>query len=91
MAMKPIVKWSGGKKDEIKMFQDHIPNYDTYIEPFVGGGGLYFHLAPQKAVIADVHDDLIAFYKSIKNYENFSTVPYNTVPYKPILSVYVLT
>lgn len=67
MSMKPIVKWSGGKKDEIKMFQDHIPVYDTYIEPFVGGGSLYFHLAPKKAVIADVHDDLIAFYKSIKD------------------------
>lgn len=65
--MKPIVKWSGGKKDEIKMFQDHIPEYDTYIEPFIGGGSLYFHLAPKKAVIADVHDDLIAFYKSIKD------------------------
>ena len=67
MSMKPIVKWSGGKKDEIKMFQDHIPDYKTYIEPFVGGGSLYFHLSPKKAVIADVHDDLIAFYKSIKD------------------------
>lgn len=67
MAMKPIVKWSGGKKDEIKMFQDHIPEYDTYIEPFIGGGSLYFHLSPKKSVIADVHDDLIAFYKSIKD------------------------
>ena len=67
MAMKPIIKWSGGKKDEIKMFQDYIPEYDTYIEPFIGGGGLYFHLAPKKAVIADIHDDLIAFYKCIKD------------------------
>ena len=67
MAMKPIVKWSGGKKDEIKMFQDHIPDYVTYIEPFIGGGGLYFHLAPEKAVIADIHKELICFYKSIKD------------------------
>jgi len=67
MALKPIVKWSGGKKDEIKLFQKHIPEYETYLEPFIGGGGLYFHLCPKKAVIADVHKELIAMYQSIKD------------------------
>jgi len=66
MSLKPIVKWSGGKKDEIKNFEEHIPEFETYIEPFIGGGGLFFNLAPEKAVIADVHEELICFYKSIK-------------------------
>jgi DNA adenine methylase len=36
--MKPIVKWSGGKTDELKNILPHIPaNFNKYIEPFVGG------------------------------------------------------
>jgi DNA adenine methylase len=64
--LKPIIKWSGGKSDEIKMFEQYVPSdYDTYIEPFVGGGSLYFYLMPQKAVISDVHSELIDFYRCI--------------------------
>ena len=55
-SLKPIIKWSGGKSDEIKQFVKYLPNnYDTYIEPFIGGGSVYFHLAPKKAVINDVY------------------------------------
>jgi len=64
--LKPIVKWSGGKSDEIKMFEKYFPeNYDKYIEPFVGGGSVYFYLNPKSAVISDVHTELIDMYKSI--------------------------
>jgi len=66
--MKPLIKWSGGKSDEIKQFIKYVPNdYNVYLEPFVGGGSVYFHLEPPKAVIADVHTELIDLYKSIKN------------------------
>lgn len=66
-SLKPIIKWSGGKSDEIKKFEKYIPpNFDTYIEPFIGGGSLYFYLNPPKAVIADVHTELIDFYQSIQ-------------------------
>lgn len=66
--LKPMVKWSGGKGDEIKQIIPHLPDhYSTYIEPFVGGGALYFHINPNDAVINDVHKELIDFYKSIKN------------------------
>ena len=63
--LKPLVKWSGGKADEIKTFLKHIPAFETYVEPFVGGGALYFYLNPQKAVINDIHPDLIKLYKAI--------------------------
>jgi DNA adenine methylase len=64
--LKPLVKWSGGKSDEIKQFEQYFPvDYTTYIEPFVGGGSVFFHLAPQKAVINDVHKELVDFYRSI--------------------------
>ena len=64
--LKPIIKWSGGKMDEIKMFEKYFPeNYNIYIEPFIGGGAVYFHLNPSKAVISDVHTELIDLYKCI--------------------------
>ena len=64
--LKPLIKWSGGKSDEIKQFEKYIPSdYDTYIEPFIGGGALYFHLMPLKSVISDVHVELVDLYKSI--------------------------
>lgn len=65
--LHPIIKWSGGKQDEIKSFISHVPtDIDTYIEPFIGGGALYFHLGHNKNVINDVHPELIDFYNSIK-------------------------
>jgi len=67
-SLKPIIKWSGGKSDEISKFISYIPkSYDTYLEPFIGGGAVYFHINPKKAVITDVHIELIDFYKSIKD------------------------
>jgi DNA adenine methylase len=64
--LKPLVKWSGGKGDEIKQFEKYFPSeYDTYIEPFIGGGSVYFYLAPKKSVISDVHSELIDFYQCI--------------------------
>lgn len=68
VSLKPIVKWSGGKNDELKQIMPHIPtSYSTYLEPFIGGGAVYFHLNPERAVINDVHKELIDFYQSIKN------------------------
>jgi DNA adenine methylase len=66
--LKPLIKWSGGKGDEIKIFEKYFPNsYDTYIEPFVGGGAVYFYLNPEKAVISDVHTELVDLYRCIAN------------------------
>lgn len=64
----PLVKWSGGKKDELKYILEHIPSsFDTYLEPFIGGGAVFFYLNPKKAVISDIHKELVDFYQSIKN------------------------
>lgn len=66
--LKPLFKWSGGKKDELSKILPHIPNnYSIYIEPFIGGGALYFNLNPKKAVINDIHKELIDFYQNIKD------------------------
>ena len=64
--LTPLIKWSGGKSDEIKMFEKYFPNsYNLYIEPFIGGGSVYFYLNPDNAVINDIHTELIDLYQSI--------------------------
>ena len=65
--MVPIIPWVGGKRKEIKYILEYIPTqYDLYIEPFIGGGSLYFYLEPYNAVINDLHPDLIYFYKQLQ-------------------------
>lgn len=63
--MKPLVKWSGGKSREIAMFEKYIPSHEDYVEPFFGGGAVFFHLQPKSGVLADVHPELINFYQQI--------------------------
>ena len=64
--LKPLIKWSGGKSDEIKQFSKYFPTqYSKYIEPFVGGGSVFFYLNPDRAVISDVHTELIDLYRCI--------------------------
>ena len=66
--LKPLIKWSGGKSDEIKNFEKYFPlNYERYIEPFVGGGSVYFYLNKENSVISDVHKELIDLYRNVGN------------------------
>lgn len=64
--MNPIIKWPGGKSGEISKFESLIPSFDRYVEPFFGGGALFFHLRPKKSTINDISKSLIQFYKLVK-------------------------
>jgi DNA adenine methylase len=64
--LRPIIKWTGGKYNEFAFFADDIPKFDRYVEPFFGGGGVFFALQPSgKSFINDKSLDLINFYKQI--------------------------
>ena len=66
--MKPLVKYRGGKSKEIPLFIKYIPDdFDTYYEPFFGGGAVFFYLEPQRAVINDVNARLMAFYEDVQS------------------------
>lgn len=61
---KPFVKWAGGKRQIISKLLKFVPDeFNTYYEPFVGGGALLFELSPNKAVINDSNKELINVYK----------------------------
>ena len=71
--MKPFVKWAGGKRQILSRINDYVqdsiddnPDY-TYIEPFLGGGAVFFSLHPKKAIINDLNEDLINAYRIIKS------------------------
>lgn len=72
---KPFVKWVGGKRQLLKQFlllnlyppNDFDPKNNTYFEPFVGGGAVFFDLLPKKAVLSDLNKELIVTYNVIKN------------------------
>lgn len=64
--MNTLLKWPGGKTREISQIENGIPSFDRYVEPFFGGGALYFHLKPKKALINDISSDLIDFYRLVQ-------------------------
>lgn len=66
--MGPMLKYRGGKSKEISHFVNNMPyDYGRYIEPFLGGGALYFYLEPKSAIINDVNEKLFLFYQEIKD------------------------
>lgn len=66
---KPILKWAGGKRQLLGEIAKRIPNgFNRYIEPFFGGGSVYFGLCPEKALLSDVNGDLILVYTQIRDH-----------------------
>lgn len=64
--IKPILKWAGGKTQLLDELVTRVPdNYGKYIEPFFGGGALFFALRPENALIADSNPEIINMYKQI--------------------------
>ena len=64
--MQPLIKWPGGKSSELEIIKRHMPEkYDRYVEPFLGGGALFFDLAPEKSLINDLSQNLMRLYAYI--------------------------
>ena len=67
----PALKWVGGKRQLISEIEPLIPKkISTYVEPFVGGGAVLFHLQPKKAIINDFNKELMNVYQVIKDNPN---------------------
>lgn len=73
---KPVLKWAGGKAKLIPIFEEKYPKelidgkINTYIEPFIGGGAVFFSMLSEynfdRVVINDINSELILTYKVIK-------------------------
>jgi len=74
---KPFLKWAGGKGQLLEEFETRFPPemkeglVDTYVEPFVGGGAVYFHLNNNytfnECHIFDINEELVLAYTVVKN------------------------
>lgn len=68
MSAKPFIKWVGGKRQLMPELLRRIPGtYGRYFEPFVGGGALFFELAPRAASLTDVNRRLIRTYRGVRD------------------------
>lgn len=70
MLVTPFLKWVGGKRQLIPSIVDLLPKNIkelNYVEPFIGGGAVLFHLQPKNAVINDFNEELVNVYNVIKN------------------------
>lgn len=68
VTLQPFTKWTGGKRQLLPVIRKLMPKtYNRYFEPFVGGGALFFDLAPKDAVINDFNAELINCYQQIKD------------------------
>jgi DNA adenine methylase len=77
---RPLVKWAGGKNQLLPRLLPQVPSqYNRYIEPFFGGGALFFKLQPDQAIIADRNPELINLYQ---------TVAYNVTAIIDLLTIY---
>lgn len=72
---KPFVKWVGGKRQLLRQFRElglyppesFNPVTNTYYEPFVGGGAVFFDLLPKNAELSDLNKELVITYNVIKD------------------------
>jgi DNA adenine methylase len=64
--LKPIFRWAGSKRQILSRLVGSIPpRFNRYIEPFTGSASLFFHLAPQAAILGDLNSELIDAYRQI--------------------------
>lgn len=73
--VKPFLKWAGGKRQLQKVLRENRPkrwdiNTQSYFEPFIGGGAMFFDLQPQCATISDRNPLLINCYKVVRDHVN---------------------
>lgn len=67
ISLTPLIKYPGGKTSEIPIIVKYLPkSFNTYIEPFVGGGAVFFHLNNEHNYINDKSEELMLLYRYVK-------------------------
>ena len=68
LLLRPFLKWAGGKRWLFDTGQFSLPQYTgRYIEPFLGGGAVYFQTLPKNAMLSDSNERLIELYVAIRD------------------------
>ena len=65
----PFLKWAGGKGQLIRQMRQWVPpDFRTYLEPFLGGGAVFFSLLPERAILSDLNPELMNVYWTVQNH-----------------------
>ncbi len=67
---KPFIKWAGGKWQLLPLFAPYFPPFEkinTYFEPFLGGGAVFFHLQHPNSFLSDSNADLVEVYQIVQD------------------------
>ena len=65
--VKPFLKWAGGKTQILPFLEPYLPKkFNQYIEPFLGGGALFFFLKSKISILSDSNEELINSYLVVK-------------------------
>ncbi|MEH2068539.1 MAG: DNA adenine methylase [Nostoc sp.] len=65
---RPFLKWAGGKTKLIQQYIPYFPkHYQTYYEPFLGGGAVFFYLQPNTAILTDINAELVNTYCCVRD------------------------
>lgn len=66
--MQPVIKWSGSKRSQSQIIKSYLPNtFNTYFEPFIGGGSMLYAINPKQAVCGDICQPLVDLWNAIKD------------------------
>jgi DNA adenine methylase len=66
----PFVKWAGGKRLLIPNLLRHLPSIESgrrYLEPFLGGGAMFFALCPDRALLSDLNAELVEVFEAVRD------------------------
>ena len=66
-SFNPVIKWSGSKRSQANEIVSLAPQFETYYEPFLGGGSVLYAMSPQNAVCGDICSPLISLWQLIRN------------------------
>lgn len=67
-SITPFLKWPGGKRWFVANHANLLPkDFNRYIEPFLGGGSVFFYLKPARAILSDLNPELISTYEAIRD------------------------
>jgi DNA adenine methylase Dam len=72
--VRPLLKWAGGKRQLLPALEQYYPlKFERYLEPFVGSGAVFFHLASagmlegRPVILSDINTDLIGCYRAVRD------------------------
>lgn len=79
-----FIRYPGGKQRLLSFLINYLPEKNSirnrYIEPFIGGGSIFFYFNPEDAIISDINNELIELYKGVRNYPHKVWEIFNSFP-----------